>query len=253
MSAARDRIVGIRPVEEAIAAGVAIAKILVAEGRHLQLEALVVAATSAHIPVERRPRSELDRLSGGVRHQGVVAEAEPYRYRPLEELIGVALGVGEAGASRPLIVADGISDPQNVGAILRAIEVAGAAGLVVGEHRAAGVTPAARKASAGAADHVAVAKVTNVVRAIEQLKGAGFWILGLEADGDTDLYAADLAGPLGLVVGSEGSGLSRLAREHCDVAVSISMAGSVGSLNVAQSVTVVLFEWRRRRLAGAQR
>jgi 23S rRNA (guanosine2251-2'-O)-methyltransferase len=243
LAPSKDLIAGVHPVEEALSAGVPVSKILLAEGEHARLEAITRQAKARRIPVETRSRRDLDRLAGGLRHQGVMAEVEAYAYRPLEDLVAKAAG-------RPLAIADGVTDPQNIGAMLRAIDAAGGAGLVLGEHRSGGVTPGARKASAGASEHVGVARVTNISRAIETVQKAGGWVLALDSSGPTDLYEADLSGPLAFVVGSEGKGISRLARERADVLVRIPMAGGTPSLNVAQSLAVALFEWRRRQEDG---
>lgn len=241
VGSARDRIVGVQPVREALSAGVEISRLRVADGRLRGVEPIVGLAEAAAVPVERVPSAELDRLAGGLRHQGVVADAAPFRYRDLEELIERALS-----SRTPIVVADHVTDVGNLGSMLRAIEAAGGAGLVVAERRAASITAAVRKASAGASEHVMVARVTNLPRAIDGMKAAGLWVTGLDAGAAEDLYEASLEASPVLVVGSEGSGLSRLVRERCDRLVNIPMAGEVGSLNVAQALAVVLFEWRRR-------
>lgn len=237
---AKDWIAGVHPVEEALTAGVPVTRIVVAEGEHPRLASIIRQAKARRIPVETSSKRDLDRLSTGVRNQGVVAEVEAYAYVPLDELIRDASG-------RPMVIADGVTDPQNIGAMLRAIDAAGGAGLVVGEHRSGGVTPGARKASAGAAEHVPVARVTNIVRALDTVQKAGAWVFGLDAAAPTSLYDAQIEGPIAFLVGSEGKGLSRLASERADVLVRIPMSGGTASLNVAQSLAVALFEWRRRQ------
>jgi 23S rRNA (guanosine2251-2'-O)-methyltransferase len=232
---------GRRTVKEALLAGVPVRRLLLAEGRHPGLEELESLAAEAGVSTQRVPKRELDKAAGGAVHQGVAAAVEPFRYRTLADLIDEA-----QDTHGPVVLADGVADPQNVGALIRVVDAAGAAGLVLPERRAASVTPAARKASAGAAEHVAIARVANLNRALEELKREGMWVVGLAEDGPQELYEADLPSPLALVVGSEGRGLSRLVRERCDLLVRIGMFGRVSSLNVAQAAAVALFEWRRR-------
>jgi 23S rRNA (guanosine2251-2'-O)-methyltransferase len=174
---------------------------------------------------------------GGV-HQGVVARVEPYPYSGLEEILS---------EPEPLVlVLDGVTDPRNLGAVLRAANGAGASGVVIPKDRAVGVTAAAVKASAGASEHVRVARETNLRRAIERMKEAGLWVYAAEAGG-TPYTEFDFAGPEALVLGSEGRGVRRLVREACDGEVSIPMLGVVQSLNVSVAAAVLLYEARRRR------
>jgi 23S rRNA (guanosine2251-2'-O)-methyltransferase len=244
--AAEELVFGRRPVREVLLAGVPTRRLIIAEGRHPGLEELETLAAERGIATERVPKRELDRIARGATHQGVVAAVEPFHYRTLADVIEAGLAHGD-----PVVLADGVSDPQNVGALIRVVDAAGAAGLVLPERRAAQVTPAARKASAGAAEHVAIARVTNLTRALDEIKRAGMWVVGLADDGPQDLYEADLPTPLALAVGSEGRGLSRLVRERCDLVVRIEMFGRVSSLNVAQAAAVALFEWRRRERGRA--
>lgn len=235
---------------EAMAAGVPIQRILVAEGHGPALEELVRQAKDRGIPVSAAPRRELDRLSKGVVHQGVVAESAPYPYRSLEDLIATVEEAEQAGRAGdyppPIVVADGLLDPQNLGALVRALDGAGAAGLVIGRRRAAAVTPAVHKASAGAVEHVPVVQVTNLVRTLETLKGRGYWVVGLSERAETSLWQVALNGRIVLAVGSEGKGLGRLLRERCDFLVRIPLKGRLASLNAAQAAAVVLFERLRR-------
>lgn len=239
--ASEELVFGRRPVREVLLAGVPTRRLILAEGRHPGLEELESLAAERGIATERVPKRELDHAARGVMHQGVAAAVEPFRYRTLADVIDAALTEGG-----PVVLADGVSDPQNVGALIRVVDAAGAAGLVLPERRAAQVTPAARKASAGAAEHVAIARVTNLARALDEIKRAGLWVVGMAEGGPRELYEADLPSPLALAVGSEGRGLSRLVRERCDLLVRIDTFGSISSLNVAQAAAVALFEWRRR-------
>jgi 23S rRNA (guanosine2251-2'-O)-methyltransferase len=196
------------------------------------------AATERGAPVERVPRHRVEELVPGGTHQGVAARVGPYPYSGLAEILA---------APDPLVaVLDGVTDPRNLGAVLRAADGADAGGVVIPKNRAVGVTAAAVKASAGASEHVRVARETNLRRAVDRMKDAGLWVYAAEVGGTlyTDL---DLGGPLALVLGSEGRGVRRLVREGCDGAVSVPMLGAVGSLNISVAAAVLLYEARRRR------
>ena len=191
------------------------------------------------IPVKRLPRDRVEELARGGVHQGVVARVGPYPYSGLEEILA---------APDPLVVVlDRVTDPRNLGAVLRAADGAGVSGVVVPKDRAAGVTPAAVKASAGASEHVPVARETNLRRALEKMKEAGIWVYGAEGGAASAYTKLDLSGSIAFVLGSEGRGLRRLVREGCDGAVSIPMLGAVSSLNVSAAAAVLLFEARRQR------
>ena len=242
-----DRIEGRNPVREALRAGRPIRRILVAEGiaeRGLVAE-IIVAARSAGIRLERVPRSVLDRAAAGRVHQGVVAEAEPYRYRRWEAAVESARARGEA----PLLVAvDGITDPMNLGSLVRSAEAAGAHAVIIPRRRAAPVTPAVEKASAGALEHLPVDRVPNLERALDRAKSDGVWVVALQADSDMSIWQCDLlVEPLVLIVGAEGKGISRLVSERADARVRIPMGGRVGALNAAVAGAIALFEVRRRR------
>jgi 23S rRNA (guanosine2251-2'-O)-methyltransferase len=231
----RETIYGVRPVVEAIESGRRrVFEVFDAVGN----EEVAKAAKTRGVTVKGASRQRIDELARGGVHQGVVARVEPYPYSGLEEILA---------SPEPLIlVLDGVTDPRNLGAVLRAADGAGASGVVVPKDRAAGVTAAAAKASAGASEHVRVARETNLKRAVERMKDAGLWVYAAEAGGTT--YAdLDLAGPVGLVFGSEGRCVRRLVREACDGAVSIPMLGRTGSLNVSVAAAVLLYEARRRR------
>lgn len=196
------------------------------------------------VAVELRPRADLDRRAKGAAHQGVLAEAGPFPYVGAEHIVSMALRAGEAAF---LVVLDGIQDPQNLGAILRTAEAAGAHGLILPRDRATGVTPAAVRASAGAAEHLPVARVTNLAAFLEWVKGQGLWVVGADPTGGDVLYAADLKEPLALVVGAEGRGLRPLVRSRCDIQVRIPLSGCVASLNASCAAAVCIFEVIRQR------
>lgn len=196
------------------------------------------------VPVEIRSREDLDRLAKGVPHQGVLAEAGPFPYAEPEEIVARAVGARETAF---LIVLDGIQDPQNLGAILRTAEAAGAHGLILPWDRAASVTPAVVRASAGATEHVPVGRVTNLSAFLDWVKGQGLWVVGADPTGGRLLYNADLKGPLALVIGAEGRGLRALVKSRCDVHVRIPLSGKVASLNASCAAAVCIFEVIRQR------
>ena len=190
---------------------------------------------------------ELDRLSGGAAHQGAVAEARASAALNENGLLDLLV----ASASPALIlVLDGVTDPHNLGACLRTADAAGVVAVVAPRDRAVGLTPAVRKVAAGAAETMPFAQVTNLARTLRDLKSAGLWIVGTAADADRELHAADLSGPLAIVMGSEGQGLRRLTRESCDFCIRLPMLGAVESLNVSVAAGVVLFEALRQRRKG---
>ena len=202
------------------------------------------AADASGVPARKVARERIEELARGGVHQGVVARVGPYPYSGLDEILA---------APDPLVLMlDGVTDPRNLGAILRAADGAGASGVVIPKDRAVGVTATAVKASAGASEHVRVARETNLRRAVDRMKRAGLWVYAAEgeaegAGGGIPYHELDLTGPVALVMGSEGRGIRRLVREGCDGAISIPMLGVVESLNVSVAVAVLLYEARRQR------
>ena len=184
------------------------------------------------------PRGALDRLAGSSAHQGVVALSAARKYADLES----------AAASAMVVVLDGVEDPHNLGAIIRTAHAAGAGSIIIPERRAAGLTDVVAKAAAGALEHLPVIRVTNVNRALEDLKKRGFWIYGLDEHGTEDYHRTDYASPAAFVLGGEGKGLHEQVRKHCDLLVRIPMSGKISSLNVSVAAGVMLFEWKRRAL-----
>jgi 23S rRNA (guanosine2251-2'-O)-methyltransferase len=237
---------GRRAVIEALRAGREIHLILLADGTDAgaQVQEILSLAQAAAIPVQTAPRHELDRRSATRRHQGVIATVSDARYTELEALIS---GAQASGAPPLIVVLDGIQDPQNLGAIARTVDAAGGHGLVVPERRAVGVTPGALRASAGALEHVPVARVTNLSRAIEELKRAGIWAVGLDMAGGQAYTKVDFTRPTAIIVGSEGEGLSRLVREKCDLLAAIPLKGKLASLNASAAAAIVLYEAVRQR------
>jgi 23S rRNA (guanosine2251-2'-O)-methyltransferase len=240
------RIYGINPVLEALRAR-RVTSIRVSARADDRLTAVVQMAEEQQVAVRRVSVEELDRLASGARHrhQGVVADVEDARTFSVEDLV-----IGARGA--PLIVVlDSVEDPHNVGAILRTVDAAGGDGVVRQSRHAARLDGAAAKASAGAVAHVKIAEVVNIARALEILKSAGVWTVGLAGDAPIHYDAIDLTLPTALVVGAEGTGLRRLVRERCDWLVSIPMQGHVRSLNVSVATGIALFEAARQRRAAA--
>jgi len=230
-----ETIYGVRPVVEALRGGRRkVFEVLDASGS----KEVAQAAKAAGTPVKKVPQARVAELARGGVHQGVAAQVGPYPYVELDDVLAIP---------DPLVVVlDGVTDPHNLGAVLRVAEGAGASGVVIPKDRAAGVTAAVVKASAGASEHVPAAKVTNLRRAIERMKKKGLWVYAAEVGG-MPYTNLNLAGPVGLVLGSEGRGVRRLVREGCDGAVSVPMLGAVGSLNVSVAAAVLLYEARRQR------
>lgn len=235
---------GRNAVIEALRAGMPLRRILLAEGTKPDrtLDEIVRRSAEVRVKLARVPKRELDAKSERGAHQGVLAEAEPYRFATLDDVL--ARGKDK---ERSLIIAlDHVTDPGNLGAIVRTAEVVGADGVLVAKRRSAAVTPAAYKSSAGALAHVALAQEANLVRSLERCKEAGYWVAGASERAQQTVWQAPLEGKLVLVMGSEGEGLARLTRETCDFLVSLPQAGKVGSLNVAQATTAIAYEWLRR-------
>ena len=234
------RIYGINPVLEALRARRA-TSVRVSARADQRVAEVITLAEAQGVEVHRVAADQLDRITRGAAHQGVVADTREREHLSVEDLV-----TGAAGT--PLIVVlDSIEDPHNVGAILRSVDAAGADGVVRQSRHAAALDGAAAKASAGAVAHVRVADVVNIARALEALKGAGVWTVGLAGDAPKRYDEVDLTLPTALVVGAEGTGLRRLVRERCDWLVSIPMAGHVQSLNVSVATGIALFEAVRQR------
>ncbi len=238
---------GINPVLEALRAHPRdVLRVLIERGKDGKPSSggdrIAQAAEQAGVRVEHAPFNEIQRRSAGGVHQGVGAELAEYGYVELADVI-------KPGAF--LLVLDGVTDPQNLGALVRSAHALGAHGVVLPRDRAVGVTPAASKAAAGALEHCAVARVTNLTRALEQLKEAGVWTVALAADGAQELGEIDLTSPIAIVMGSEGAGVRPLVKKTCDHVARIPMAGKVGSLNVSAAGAIALYEVARQRAAKA--
>jgi 23S rRNA (guanosine2251-2'-O)-methyltransferase len=238
-------IYGRNPVREALEAGEAIEKVILAQGIHGRIiEAIRFQARRRGIRTEEMERRKLEELVGSEHTQGVAAFLSEGRYRELIDILNISRERDEP----PLIaLLDGIEDPRNLGAIIRSAEGAGVHGVVIPKRRAVSLTETVAKTSAGAVAYMAVAQVSNMAQAIKQLKDEGMWIVGADPEGDEIYYRADLTGPLGIVIGGEGKGMRRLVKEKCDFLVRIPLKGKVTSLNASVAAALLFFEARRQR------
>ena len=241
-------IVGINPVEGALSNDAErVRELLVEQGqRNARVLELAERAKALKIPVNHRPREQLEKVAGEARHQGVAAL---YEAPPLAHENDLAVLMERDGSDTLILVLDGVTDPHNLGACLRSAAAAKVTAVIVPKDRAVGLTPVVRRASAGGADRVPLIAVTNLARTLRELKEAGVWITGLAGDTDTAIYGVDFRGPVALVLGGEGEGIRRLTRELCDFVAKIPMPGAMESLNVSVATGVVLFEALRQRSA----
>ena len=237
---------GRNAVIEALRAGTAIDKIYLQKGEtDKTLGHIASKARSAGAVVVEADRRKLDAMSRTHAHQGVIALCAVREYASVEDILRAAADKGEAPL---LVICDELSDPHNLGAVIRTAECAGAHGVVIPKRRSAGLTAVVAKTSAGAVAHVPVARVANIPTLLQDLKKEGVWVFGTAADGATSLYDADLKGPAAIVIGSEGSGMGRLVSETCDFLVRIPMRGKLNSLNASAAAAILLYEAVRQRL-----
>jgi len=243
-----DRLTGIHAVREALEAGRAFDRIIIAKGRQdTRVEQIVQLARVRNISLRFEDRAQLDRLADSKDHQGIVALVAERAAGTLDEILAAA-NVGTGRGEKGLIVLlDGVEDPHNLGAVIRTALAAGAHGVVIPERRAAGLTDTVARASAGALSHLPVAKVTNLARTMQELKETGYWLVGLDEQAEKTYTELDYTSPLGIVLGGEGKGLHDLTRKRCDFVVSLPTVGPVKSLNVSVAAGVVLFEVLRQR------
>ena len=235
---------------EALKAGRSIEKLVLQRGLEGSAKIIEAMAREKNLRIQYAEKNELDRIAAGGAHQGVIAYASPYAYYELEDLLADGEAEKAANGRDPLIVIlDGLEDPHNLGAILRSCDCVGATGVVIPKNRSVSLTESAAKASAGAAEYVKVAKVTNLSQALDELKARGYWAAACDMDGQT-FTGANLTGPMAVVVGGEGQGVSRLMREKCDFIVSIPMRGHVNSLNASNAAAILLYEIDRQRRAA---
>lgn len=235
-------IVGRNPIREAIRSGRDLEHLLVAKGELTgSAREIVMMARENRIVVQTVDRARLDAIAPN--HQGMIAVSSAFRYSDIEDMFHLA---AERGEEPFFVILDGITDPQNLGAIIRSAECAGAHGVIVPERRAVGLTPSAVKASAGAVEYLPVARVGNLTRTLETLKARGLWIIAAEARGEK-YDSMNLSGPIALVIGSEGEGVSRLVLDHCDGCAALPMKGRINSLNASVAAGVLMYEIRRQR------
>ena len=238
---------GRNALQEALRAGRTIDKVFIAEGdtdKGLQrLAAQAKEAGAVVVPVDRR---KLDMMSYTKAHQGVITLAAAHEYATIDDILEEAAARGENAL---IVICDELTDPHNLGAIMRSAECAGAHGVIIPKRRSVGLTATVAKASAGAVEYMKVARVTNINNAINDLKEKGVWVFGTAAEGSIPMYQADLTGPTAIVIGSEGEGMSRLVQQNCDVTVHIPMKGHITSLNASAAASILLYEAVRQRLS----
>jgi len=240
----QDKIEGRNPVSEALKSGREIDKIFIKKGNlEGSIIPIIKKARERGIIISEVEKHKLDSMSETGNHQGIIACVAASRYYTIDEIIKAA---EEKGEPPFIIICDKISDPHNLGSILRTAECAGVHGVIIPKRSGAGLNAAVAKASAGAVEYTKVCKVTNIARCIEELKDKGLWIAGAEFGGQ-DMYKSDMTGAFGLVIGSEGEGISRLVREKCDFLVSIPMYGNINSLNASVAAAVLMYESVRQR------
>lgn len=245
LDALEGQLEGRNAVQEALRSGRALDKVFIAAGdtdRNLsRLAGEARQAGAVVVPVDRR---KLDQMSVTHAHQGIIAQAAAHTYATLDEVLEAARAKGEAPL---LVVCDELSDPHNLGAILRSAECAGAHSVVIPKRRSVGLTPVVAKASAGAVEYMPVVRVANIPTALKELQEKGVWVYGTAADGEKELYEADLRGPTAIVIGNEGEGMGRLVRQTCDVLVRVPMKGRISSLNASATAAILLYEAVRQR------
>lgn len=241
-------IYGRNGVLEALKAGSPINKILYSGEQKGSMAAIMAKARDAHVMVSEVSKNKLTEITGTQNHQGVAAYVAPKEYASLEEILQKAADRKEAPF---IIVLDEIQDPHNLGAIIRTADAVGAHGIVIPKRRSVQLTGTVSKTSAGAVEHIPVARVTNIPAALKELKQAGLWVYGTDLTGEMPFYGTDLKGPVALVIGSEGFGMGRLTKEQCDFILSIPMVGQVSSLNASVAAGVVMYEIFKQRTQQA--
>lgn len=239
----RDILTGRNAVTEAIKNGREIDKLLIGKDASGSINKIKYMAKDKKIPVYYRERKALDTIAGSTDHQNVVAFVSPYNYCDIKDMLELAEKRGEAPF---VIILDGLEDPHNLGAVMRSAEGAGAHGVVISKRRSVGITDTVVKSSAGACEYMKCAKTSNIVSAVKKLKDAGLWIGACDMDGEI-YHESNLTGPIGLVIGNEGKGISRLVKENCDFTISIPMRGKVGSLNASNAAAIIMYEVDRQR------
>lgn len=237
-------IFGVNPVKESLQGtrGAYNLYVQISASDH-RVEKIIKLAEGRGVPVHRREKMDLTNMCASSHHQGIALEVEPFRYADLDDLLATIPQSGSAGF---LLVLDGIQDPHNLGALIRTAACAGANGVIIPKDRACGITAAAEKASAGAAETIPVAMVTNIAQSLETLKKSGYWIYGLAGEAKQSVYGVDFSGNVVVVIGSEGEGIRPLVRKQCDVIMSIPHYGGIGSLNASVAGGIAMFEVARK-------
>lgn len=241
-----DVLIGRNAVIEAIRSGRGINKLLIADGdKEGSVKEVISLAKEQGIVIQFVERSKIEGIAGGLRHQGVLAYVAPVAYSDLETILQAAETKGEAPF---LLLLDELEDPHNLGALLRTADATGVHGVLIPKRRSVPLTATVAKTSAGAVEYVPVARIGNIAQMLRKLKDKGFWVAGADMDGSQNYYEADLTGPLVLVVGSEGHGMSRLTKEQCDFIVKMPMVGKINSLNASVAGSILMYESMRQRL-----
>lgn len=238
-----DMITGRNAVLEALKSDREIEKLIVAKGAEGSIRKITGMAKDKKIPIQYREKAALDRIAGRNSHQGVIAQVSEYTYCTLDDILRRA---EERGEDPFIMILDGLEDPHNLGAVMRTAECCGAHGIVIPKRRSAGITETVAKASAGAVEYMLCARVSNIGQAIDQLKERGMWVAACDMGGKA-YTEQDLTGRLAVVIGSEGTGISRLVREKCDFVVSIPMKGKITSLNASNAAAILMYEVVRQR------
>ena len=245
-----NKIEGRNPVTEAIKSGRTIDKILVQSGeKNGSIRKIIALAREKKIVISEVERARLDKLSETKSHQGVIAFAAAKEYSTIEEILELAK---EKGESPFVIIADDLNDPHNLGSIIRTANAAGAHGVIIPKRNSVGLSPVVDKTSAGALEFTKVARVSNLASAIDTLQKANVWLVAADMDGDKSIYEHDFSGGVGIVVGSEGKGVSRLVKEKCDFVVRIPMNGQINSLNASVAASLMIYEVVRTRMKGSK-
>lgn len=241
-----DKIEGRNPVIELLSGGRDIDKILVQKGeKNGSIKKIISLAKKNGIVIQEVLRNKLDDVSETGAHQGVIAYAAVLEYASIDDIFEYAVKKGEDPF---IIILDGINDPHNMGSIIRTANAAGVHGVIIPKRRSVGINATVAKTSAGAVEHMLVARVTNISRTIKELQEKGIWIIGMDVSGDKNIFEADLKGPVGLVIGSEGQGMNRLVKESCDFLYKIPMLGQIQSLNASVAAGVVMYEIVKQRI-----
>lgn len=241
----QDKLTGINAVAEALYGGRQVKRIYIQEGRSGErIKDIIKLAAEQRIAIQYIAHERLDQMAGNNKHQGVLALVEAYPYASLEDVLKLA---GNRGEQPFIIILDGIEDPHNLGAIIRTAECAGVHGIIIPKHNAAEITPAVGRASAGAVEHMLVVKTTNLVNTIKELKQNGLWVVGADMEGREDYFRSSIPTPVALVIGSEGHGIRRLVKEHCDLLLRIPLYGKVNSLNASVASALLIYEVMRQK------